>query len=67
MSGFAPLPEGVMTQRQAAHFCGIGLTKFRELVARRKIRCLRPTPGRLLFRKVDLEAYLSKTANLLQP
>lgn len=56
--------NGLLTYPQAAEFLGVGRRTLERLVARRKVRCLRPGPHSIRFRECDLQAYLSKTASI---
>lgn len=58
-----PPPPGLLQYPEAANYLGISVKTLSRLARRRQIRCLRPSRFVVQFRQVDLEKYLSSTAN----
>jgi excisionase family DNA binding protein len=56
-----------LTYSDAAKYLGIGRRSLERLVAEGTVRVVRPSPGRVLFRRVDLDAYLDRTGRGGEP
>lgn len=52
----------LLRKREAAALLGISTRTLGRLVARKKVTALKPSPGCVRFRPVDLQRYLSGTA-----
>jgi len=51
--------SAVMSRKQAANYVGISVAAWDRLVAsHQELRPIHPTPGRCVWRKADLQAYL---------
>jgi excisionase family DNA binding protein len=53
----------LLNKSQAAEVLGVSKRTLETLVAKRKVVALKPSPKCVRFRPVDLERYLSETAN----
>jgi excisionase family DNA binding protein len=53
----------LLNKEQAAEVLGISVPTLERLVSKRKVVALKPSPKCVRFRPVDLERYLTETAN----
>jgi len=63
--GDATLPDwpAAMREEMAARYLSVSATWFRERVAP-AVRAIRPTPGVVLYRRADLDAWLDRAAGM---
>jgi excisionase family DNA binding protein len=55
--------SALLNKEQAAEVLGVSVPTLDRLRAKRKVVALKPSPKCVRFRPVDLERYLSETAN----
>jgi hypothetical protein len=62
-----PYAPAAMSDPEAARYVGLGETLFRQVMARDGVKPVRPTVGRKVWRRKDLEAWLDRMAGDAAP